>query len=39
MISEELKSRAKDYLEKREAQELNHTDSALDYIVPRHTNR
>jgi hypothetical protein len=31
MISEELKQRARDYLEKGEAQELDHTDPALDY--------
>lgn len=31
MISDELMHRAKDYLEKREAQELDHTDPALDY--------
>ena len=31
MISDELKHRAKDYLEKREAQELDHTDPDLNY--------
>jgi hypothetical protein len=31
VISEELKCRAKDYLEKREAQELDHTDPDLNY--------
>ena len=31
MITDELMRRAKDYLEKRAAQEMDHTDPALDY--------